>query len=211
MPEIQDLSSMSRDTTDMIVTNELLDPIWRYIQSKESHRSLTALDSLSTFAATYYLYNYSLANSLSNKWQLNRMELTDQLSKSFQTIQTYRHPDGSYSLLKSRRHKSDLGLTVSVFKILAQAKSYLKFLENGHRINRLQQTLIWIFEQQATDGCFHIAQHNTNRLGANIWPISFQDNYQLTGYVLASLLESGSELWLSVICYDFLSFFCHIL
>ena len=184
-PEIQDLSDMSTDSTDMIVTNELLEPILRHIKNKMSSRNHNALDSLSTFAASYYLFNYT--DNMSPEWK-DRNQLKEELTKSFQSLQTYRHSDGSYSLFKSKRHKSDLGLTVSVFKLLAQSKPYLSFVENGHRINRLQQTLIWIFEQQANDGCFHIAHHQTK---SNVWQISFQDNYQLTGYVLASLLEAG--------------------
>jgi hypothetical protein len=185
-PQIQDLSYMNRDGSDMIVTNELLEPMFRYITTRAHSKHHNLLDSLSTFAASYYLYNYT--EDIASKEWLNSNQLQEELSKSYQSMETYRHRDGSYSLLKSKKYKSDLSLTVLAFKLLAQSKSYLSFIESGQ--NRLRQTLIWIFQQQANDGCFHISYQQTK---SNMWPISFQDDYQLTGYILASLLESGVD------------------
>ena len=186
-------SSDGSDGSDMLVTNDIIDPMLSFIKSKVSSRNHNALDALSAFAASYYLYNYSSNMSIHGIDRLNKDQLTRELSKSFQSLMTYRHSDGSYSLFKSKKHKSDLGLTVSVFRVMAQSKPYLSFIEKGHRINRLGKTLIWILGQQSNDGCFHIGHE---RPKADIWPISFEDNYQLTGFVLASLLEAGLNQYL---------------
>jgi hypothetical protein len=178
-----DLSHL-RDSSDVIVSNDLMEPMLRYVKWRLSSGNHNALDSLSAFAASYYLYYYS--NNLTSHWE-HKNKLTYELSKSYQSLLTYRHNDGSYSLLKSRKSSGDLALTTSIFRVLAQSKPYLSFIENGNRINRLHHTLVWIFQQQSQDGCFY--QSSTKKF--NVWPLSFQNQYELTGYVLTSLLDAG--------------------
>jgi len=91
--------------------------------------------------------------------------------------------------MRSRKSSGDIGLSASVFKVLAQSKPYLSYIENGNRINRLHQTLIWIYEQQSEDGCYYENEQNKY----NVWPLHFKNHYELTGYVLASLLEAGLD------------------
>lgn len=180
------------DGSDIVVTNDIIDPMLSFIKHKVSSRNHNALDALSAFAASYYLYNYSNNMAIDGIDRLNRDQLSDELSKSLQSLMTYRHTDGSFSLFKSKRHKSDLGLTVSAFRVMAQSKPYLSFVEKGHQTRRLGQSLHWIVSQQSDDGCFDIG-HRSGRRPTNpdIWPMSLEDNYQLTAYVLASLLEAG--------------------
>jgi hypothetical protein len=181
--EFHDLSHL-RDSSDMIVSNELMEPMLRYVKWRVSSGNHNALDSLSAFAASYYLYYYS--NNITSHWE-HKNELMHELSKSYQSLMTYRHNDGSYSLLKSRKSSGDIALTASILRVLAQSKPHLSFIENGNRINRLHHTLMWIFEQQSQDGCFY--QNSAKKF--NVWPLSFENQYELTGYVLTSLLDAG--------------------
>jgi len=89
--EIHNLSHL-RDSSDIIVTNELLEPMLRFIKWKVSTANHNAMDSLSAFAASYYLYSYS--NNITFQWD-HKNELTNELTKSFQSLITYRHNDGS--------------------------------------------------------------------------------------------------------------------
>jgi len=62
---------------------------------------------------------------------------------------------------------------------------------------------MWIYEQQANDGCFY-----SKNKKLNVWPLNFVDQYELTGYVLASLLEAGliSDLDIITRFHEFNSF-----
>ncbi|CAG2169065.1 unnamed protein product [Oppiella nova] len=202
--KIQDLSQMmssSDISSNMIVTNDILEPMYTYIKKTMSVHNHNAMDSLSTYSAAYYLYQY-LNNQTTSSWMHKKSDVMEEMSRAYQSLMTYRHMDGSYGMLKSRhRHdttRSELGLTVSVFKVLAQSRPYMAYSEqmvNGQRVNKLKDTLRWIYGQQATDGCFKVNREASRVY--NVWPMNFENDYQLTAYVLASLLESENDYQLT--------------
>ncbi|CAG2109863.1 unnamed protein product [Medioppia subpectinata] len=201
-------------TQKTLITNNLIEPMYAYIQTKMSGRVHNAWDALTTYSAAYYLQkyadNYTTGAVMANPWP-HSTEVIGEMSGAYQALMTYRRNDGSYgghghngrrpSTVAAHHNimgtAADLPLTVAVYKVLAQSQPYMALVDHRYgaqgRHNIMGWTADWIYRQQGQDGCFHMNGTGMPRRAGNYWPMMATDgdDYQLTAYVLASLMESG--------------------
>ncbi|XP_060092275.1 alpha-2-macroglobulin-like protein 1 [Heteronotia binoei] len=102
------------------------------------------------------------------------------MKKGYQRQLLYQHSNGSYSAFGQRDTEGNTWLTAFVARAFGQAKSYI-FIDEKH----IQDTVHWLEEHQQPDGCFE----NVGRLFNNALKGGVEDEFSLTAYVTAALLE----------------------
>ena len=153
-----------------------------HIALKEAQESLaserSALDVLSAFAPPLYRTS---SQGLSEQL---KEQLKEQMATAYQSLITYRLPDGSYSLFGGRKAAGDLPLTVAIVKVLSQAKDLMPYTNDQD----LARSIHWIYSRQLQDGSFY-----SPRRDAKVWPLSLEGR-EVTAYVVSSLLEAGHSI-----------------
>uniref|UniRef100_A0ACB8ETZ3 Uncharacterized protein n=1 Tax=Sphaerodactylus townsendi TaxID=933632 RepID=A0ACB8ETZ3_9SAUR len=102
------------------------------------------------------------------------------IKKGYQRQLLYQHDNGSYSAFGERDDEGNTWLTAFVARAFGQAKSYI-FIDEKH----IQDTVRWLEKHQLPSGCFE----SVGRLFNNALKGGVEDEYSLTAYVTAALLE----------------------
>ena len=136
----------------------------------------SAIDVLASFAPFVHLIKDRDVRAQS-KPQMKKEMIT-----AYQSLITYRLPDGSYTLFGGRKAIGDLALTTEVVKALTQAADLLPFT-NDHE---LAKSIHWIHSRQQRDGRF-----TASRRQLAFWPMNITNDLEMTSFVVSSLLEAG--------------------
>uniref|UniRef100_A0ABM5FQT1 Alpha-2-macroglobulin-like protein 1 isoform X1 n=2 Tax=Pogona vitticeps TaxID=103695 RepID=A0ABM5FQT1_9SAUR len=102
------------------------------------------------------------------------------MKSGYQRQLLYKHDDGSYSAFGKNDAEGNTWLTAFVAKAFGQAKSYT-YIEEKH----IQDAVQWLGRQQLPSGCFQ----NVGKLFNNALKGAVDDDFLLTAYITASLLE----------------------
>ncbi|KFQ45627.1 Ovostatin, partial [Nestor notabilis] len=136
--------------------------------------------NMALFTPNIYALDY--LNKTGQLTEEIRLKGTGYLSAGYQKQLSYKHLDGSYSSFGSRDTEGSVWLTAFVYKSFEQAKRYIYIDDNVQ-----SQALIWLASKQKPDGCFENAGSHFN----NALKGGEEDEYSLTAYIVAALLEAG--------------------
>ncbi|KFQ32875.1 Ovostatin, partial [Mesitornis unicolor] len=139
--------------------------------------------NMALFTPNIYALDY--LNKTGQLTEEIRLKGTGYLSTGYQKQLSYKHRDGSYSSFGTRDKEGSVWLTAFVYKSFAQAKRYIYIDDNVQ-----SQALIWLASKQKSDGCFENAGTHFN----NALKGGEEDEYSLTAYVVAALLEAGHSV-----------------
>ncbi|XP_033028841.1 alpha-2-macroglobulin-like protein 1 [Lacerta agilis] len=104
------------------------------------------------------------------------------MKSGYQRELLYKHDDGSYSAFGKSDAQGNTWLTAFVVKALGQANAYI-YVDEKH----IQDAVGWLGQHQLPSGCFE----SVGRLFNNALKGGVDDDFSLTAYIAASLLELG--------------------
>jgi len=159
------------------ISSDLINVILK--QAKEqTYIQKSALRILARYAPLVQMYHESedkIPAHLKNQMQR-------EMSKAYQELNVFRLYNGSYSLFPGRKSYPDLPVTVSIFQVLAKARSHSKYVNEYE----LRKTLLYIYSRQSDDGCYYVSRSRSRD-----WPLHLESPLQSTAFVTATLLEAG--------------------
>ncbi|XP_060124957.1 alpha-2-macroglobulin-like protein 1 [Zootoca vivipara] len=106
------------------------------------------------------------------------------MKSGYQRELLYKHDDGSYSAFGKSDAEGNTWLTAFVVKALGQANAYI-YVDEKH----IQEAVGWLGQHQLPSGCFE----SVGRLFNNALKGGVNDDFSLTAYIAASLLELGKN------------------
>ncbi|XP_054858472.1 alpha-2-macroglobulin-like protein 1 [Eublepharis macularius] len=109
-----------------------------------------------------------------------KAKATEDMKSGYQRQLLYKHDGGSYSTFGKEDTEGNTWLTAFVARAFGQAKSYV-FIDDKH----IHDAVHWLEEHQLPSGCFQ----NVGRLFNNALQGGVDDDFSLTAYVTAALLE----------------------
>ncbi|XP_053226653.1 alpha-2-macroglobulin-like protein 1 isoform X2 [Podarcis raffonei] len=106
------------------------------------------------------------------------------MKSGYQRELLYKHDDGSYSAFGKSDAEGNTWLTAFVVKALGHANAYISIDEK-----HIQEAVGWLGKHQLPNGCFE----SVGRLFNNALKGGVDDDFSLTAYIAASLLELGKN------------------
>ncbi|XP_077777047.1 ovostatin-like [Podarcis muralis] len=136
--------------------------------------------NMALFAPIIYVMEY--LNATGQLDEETKSKSIGYLTSGYQRQLSYKHPDGSYSAFGSRDKEGNTWLTGFTYKSFARASKTI-FIDP----NVQTQSVIWLSSKQKSDGCFQ----NVGKLFNNALKGGVEDEFSLSAYITAALLESG--------------------